>query len=49
MGDFNVEANDSTVSVSSGTDYLKSLIKEPACYKNPNKPSCIGLILTNKL
>ena len=35
MGDFNVEANDSTISVSSGTDDLKSLIKEPACYKNP--------------
>ena len=27
---------------------LKSLIKVPACYKNPNSPSCIDLILTNK-
>ena len=27
---------------------MKSLIKEPTCYKNPNKPSCIDLILTNK-
>ena len=27
--------------------HLKSLIKEPACYKNPEKPTCIDLILTN--
>ena len=26
---------------------LKSLIKEPTSYKNPNKPTCIDLILTN--
>ena len=25
----------------------KSLIKEPTCYKNPEKPTCIDLILTN--
>ena len=25
---------------------LKSLNKEATCYKNPNKPSCIDLILT---
>ena len=27
--------------------HLKSLIKEPTCYKNPEKPACIDLILTN--
>ena len=26
---------------------LKSLTKQPTCYKNPNKPTCIDLILTN--
>ena len=26
---------------------LKSLIKQPTCYKNPNKPTCIDFILTN--
>ena len=26
---------------------LSSLIKEPTCYKNPQNPSCIDLILTN--
>ena len=28
---------------------LKSLIKEPACFNNLNKPSCIDLILSNNL
>ena len=27
--------------------HLKSLIKEPTCYKNPEKPTCIDSILTN--
>ena len=26
---------------------FKSLIKQPTCYKNPVKPSCIDLMLTN--
>ena len=26
---------------------LKSLIKQPTCYINPNKPTCIDLILRN--
>ena len=26
---------------------LKSLIKEPTCFKNPERTSCIDLILTN--
>ena len=43
-----MEANDSAISVFSDTYDLKSLIKEPTCYKNPNKHSCIDLILTNK-
>ena len=27
---------------------LKSLIKQPTCFKNPKKPSCINLFLTNR-
>ena len=26
---------------------LKNLIKQPTCYKNPNSPTCIDLILPN--
>ena len=48
LGNFNVGANDSVVSVSSDTYDLKSLIKEPTYYKDQNKPSCIDLILTTK-
>ena len=40
---FNVDANDSAISAFSDTYDLKSLIKEPTCYKNPNKPSWIDL------
>ena len=40
--------NDSAMSVFSDTYSLKNLIKEPICYKNPNKPSCIDLMLANK-
>ena len=28
---------------------LRNLIKEPTCFKNPQNPACIDLILTNKL
>ena len=31
-----------------GINCLKSLIKEPTCFKNPGKPTCIDLILTNR-
>ena len=48
IGDFNVEANNSAMSVFSDTYNLKNLIKEPTCYKNPNKPSCTKIMLTNK-
>ena len=32
-----------------GENYkLRNLIKEPTCFKNPENPTCINLILTNK-
>ena len=27
---------------------LQNLIKDPTCYKNPENPTCVDLILTNK-
>ena len=27
---------------------LKNLVRVPICHKNPENPSCIGLLLTNK-
>ena len=46
IGDIDVKANDSAMSVFSDTFNLKNLIKETTCYKNPNKPSRIDLMLT---
>ena len=44
-----MEANSSAMSVFIDSYNPKNLIKEPTCYKNPNKSSCIDLMLTNKL
>ena len=48
IGDFNhieTEINTKNFMESHG---LKNLVKEPTCYKNPQNPSCIDLIMTNK-
>ena len=44
---FNVEISDSHVDSFCTISHLKSLIKEPTCYRNPEKPTCIDLISTN--
>ena len=46
---FNVEADSKEMSSFCDTFDLTSLIKEPTCYKKSNKPSCVDLILRNKL
>ena len=48
MGDFNTEPTESAMGGFMNIYNLKKLIKGPTCYKNPDKPSCIDLILTNK-
>ena len=48
IGDFNIEADSKEMSRFCDTFDLTSLIKEQTCYKNPDNPSCINLILTNK-
>ena len=48
IDDFNIEAGNKEMSSVCDTFDLASLIKEPTCYKNPDNPSCIDLILTNK-
>ena len=47
LGDFNVETEEKNISDFMNIYNLKSLIKEKTCYKNPERPSCIDLILTN--
>ena len=48
LGDFNSELKDSCLNAFSNVNNLKSLNKEPTCFKNPNNLSCIDLFLTNR-
>ena len=47
LGDFNVEVDENRMKSFCEIYGLKNLIKQPTCYKNPDKPTCIDLILTN--
>ena len=46
-GDFNAQVSDIKLDTFCSIWNLKSLGKEPTCFKNPNNPSCIDLFLTN--
>ena len=48
LGDFNIGTEEIPMKSFCESYNLTSLIKQPACFKNPEKPSCIDLILTNK-
>ena len=47
VGDFNSESIESAMANFCGTYHRHNLIKDHTCFKNPDKPSCIDLILTN--
>ena len=49
LGDFNVEVKEKKISDFMSTYGLKSLVKQKACFKSPDNPSCIHLILINSL
>ena len=46
--DLNAETTEATVSDFCEICNLKHLIKEKICFKNPTKPTCIDLIVTNR-
>ena len=48
LGDFNCELKEETLSIFCEVHNLKNLLKEPNCFKNPEKAIIIDLILTNK-
>ena len=48
MGDFNAHLLNNFVDSFCGSYNLKSLTKKPKCFKNPDHPTCIDLILTNR-
>ena len=47
LGDLNTEISNSFLEQFCASYNLKSLIKEPTCFKSVDNPSCIDLILTN--
>ena len=47
IGDLNSEISEMAMSEFCETYNLQNLVKDPTCYKNPSKPTCIDLILTN--
>ena len=48
MGDFSAESADTVVSDFCEIYNLENIIQEKSCVKNPNNPSCIDLIITNR-
>ena len=48
LGDFNACVGDEPLDTFCKSYCFTSLIKQPTCFKNPENPSCIDLILTNK-
>ena len=48
LGDFNTCINNNAIKSFCSLNDLTSLIDQPTCYKNPEKLTCIDLILTNR-
>ena len=48
MGNFNVEPNDANMKNLCQIYGCKSIVKDKTCFKNPIKPTCIDLIITNR-
>ena len=46
--DFNTCINDNAMKSFCSLNDLTSLMDQPSCYKNPEKPTCIDLVLTNR-
>ena len=47
LGDFNAGVEDTSMKNFCSSYNLRSMINKPTCFKNPDKPSYIDLILTN--
>ena len=47
LGDFNIEPEEKNISNFPSTCHLKNIVKQKTCFKNPDRPTYIDLILTN--
>ena len=48
LGDFNAEMTGPSLKEFCNLYSLKNLIKKPTCFKNPDNPKVIDLLLTNR-
>ena len=48
IGDLDAQPTEAAVSDLCEINYLKHLIKDKTCFKNPTEPTCIDLIVTNR-
>ena len=48
MGDYNAEFTEANMQEFYESYFLENMMKKPACFKNPAKPTCIDRIITNK-
>ena len=48
MGDFTVKPNDANMENFSQIYGCENIVKDKTCFKNPIKPTCIALIITNR-
>ena len=48
MRDYNAEITNATMQEFCESYFLENMVKKPTCFKNPAKPTCIDLIITNK-
>ena len=49
MGDFNSDPSEIEIYVFCSLYNLKNLVHGPTCYKNSINPTCIDLVLTNRM
>ena len=47
LGDFNAGVEDTDIKIFCSSYNLTSMVNKATCYKNPDKSTCIDLILTN--
>ena len=48
MGDYNAEITNASMQEFCESYFLENMVEKPTCFKNPAKPTCIDLIITNK-
>ena len=48
MGDFNSQPSENCVNDFCNVYILSNFVKEPTCYKKPDNPFCIDLVLTRR-